>query len=180
MADFSYPDPSRQNRKIFGSKPLHIIYQPIRNFILIIFEIQTKGWTFCATRCDLRAFQNRSQLAELWYFLAEFWYFCLKMSFLSCHYGFSGYPQRILLLTSLLKLFLIHDHSGRFQAFWSIWCDLRAFQISLQINGIVVFWFKNVILSRLLRNAGHRSQVAGSRSALNFSKSVLISLELLN
>ena len=35
-------------------------------------------------------FKLRSKLTELWYF-------CLKKSFLSQHFGFSGYAQRILL-----------------------------------------------------------------------------------
>ena len=57
------------------------------------------------------------------------------MDFVEVYRGFHCY---------FLKLCSNHDRFGRFQAFCSTLCDLRAFQISLQICGIILFLVQKV------------------------------------
>ena len=57
------------------------------------------------------------------------------MDFLEVYRGFHFF---------CLKVWSNFDRYGRFQTFCSTWCDLRAFERSLQISGIIVFLVQKV------------------------------------
>ena len=57
------------------------------------------------------------------------------MDFLEVYTGFHFF---------CLKVYSNFDRFGRFQTFCSVWCDLRAFERSLQISGIIVILVQKV------------------------------------